>query len=105
MNTSFGKKTSTAHSHTSKSGFGTIANRFKDDTKNSSNLYVNVGPGAYNSHESYIKLSKQPCAVRYNNLSIGKSLAQTGDYHYEGDRLVFQPNYKDPRKKKSTYYH
>ena len=31
-------------------------------------------------------------------------MAATGHFHFEGSRLVFQPNYNDPRKKSETYY-
>ena len=30
---------------------------------------------------------------------MGKKLAASGNFHLEGDRLIYEPSFKDPRKK------
>jgi hypothetical protein len=34
---------------------------------------------------------------------VGKELAASGSLHYEGGRLIFEPNYSDPRKSQPNF--
>lgn len=64
----------------------------------------NIGPGLYEINESALKLMKrQPCQVKYKQLSVGKELASSGSLHYEGGRLIFEPNFTDPRKSQPSF--
>jgi hypothetical protein len=58
-----------------------------------------VGPGRYEVGSTTLKLLKRsPCQVKYKPLVVGNELSGSGTLHYEGDRLVFEPNFTDPRK-------
>ena len=59
----------------------------------------NVGPGRYEVGSTSLKLlKKSPCQVNYRPLVVGNEMTLSGSLHYEGDRLVFEPNFIDPRK-------
>ena len=58
-----------------------------------------VGPGRYEVGSTTLKLLKRsPCQVKYKPLVVGNEVSGSGTLHYEGDRLVFEPNFMDPRK-------
>jgi len=58
-----------------------------------------VGPGHYEVGSTTLKLLKRsPCQVKYKPLIVGNEMTASGSLHYEGDRLVFEPNFIDPRK-------
>lgn len=46
----------------------------------------------------------KPCPVNYKHPILNKALAKTGDFHLEGNRIICEPQYNDPRKKQSRYY-
>ncbi len=41
---------------------------------------------------------RSPCQVKYRPLTVGSEIAKSGALHYEGNRIVFEPNFSDPRK-------
>ncbi|CDW91046.1 UNKNOWN [Stylonychia lemnae] len=86
-------------------GFGQSQDRFSLDHSNplsqvpSTYMNQNLGPGSYDADLQYHKLTSKACPVKYQHLTIGQKLAASGDFHFEGSRLVYEPSYKDPRKK------
>lgn len=58
-----------------------------------------LGPGLYDQEECKLKIMKRsPCNVKYKQLAFGRDHTLKGSLHYEGDRLVYEPNFTDPRK-------
>jgi len=78
-------------------GFGSSEKRHVGFNIRPSNPYV--GPGRYEVGSTAMKLLKRsPCQVKYKPLVAAEDFSGTGNLHYEGDRLVFEPNFTDPRK-------
>ena len=58
-----------------------------------------LGPGSYECEINNTSKYVEPgCAAVYRHLSVGKEEAKSGNYHYEGSRLIYEQHYKDPRK-------
>ena len=89
-----------------RTGFGRSRERFGIDYSQHGGDLMNtkgdsgkIGPGSYNDDKQFKKLNNATCSVQYKHLTIGKEEAATGNYHLENGRLIYEPNYCDPRKK------
>eukprot|EP00347_Sterkiella_histriomuscorum_P017172 403350394 len=100
-----GSRPNNMRSTTTPLGFNKSCERFSIDHSNpltqlpSTFNNQKLGPGAYQADRQFKQLTKKACGVKYQHLSIGQKLAASGDFHFEGDRLIYEPSYKDPRKK------
>ena len=80
-----------------RTGFGSSEKRHVGFNVRPGNPYV--GPGRYEVGATTMKLLKRsPCQVKYKPLIAAEELSGTGNLHYEGDRIVFEPHFTDPRK-------
>ena len=66
--------------------------RFPDHQKMIDKQSPTLGPGTYNPLENFVKLTNKPCSTKITKLSIGREGAD-GQYHYVGDRLVYEPSF------------